>query len=263
MSESMSHNGRRYGQAGFALILALLALLLLTFLGLTLAATTSTELQIATNYRWGQQATYIAQTALDIARKQLREQTTWQIFLPVARRLPADMMNPPQWAPPVPPTRDFENRACDTGPLGGNQGYGVVLWPAGFAAPYQNVSAVPGTFGVTAETLRGAFTIWIRRTPEVQPNGSVLDSQRDDSAILTVEGTSPFEGVGGPVSDYQYRRRATRVLEVEITKTDPNDCDGRTGQTGNSPTGSGYDPCYGVTGAGLPGAPAEVNRNQN
>ena len=47
-------------QSGFALVLALLALLLLTFLGLTLAVTTSTELQIATNYRWSEQARYVS-----------------------------------------------------------------------------------------------------------------------------------------------------------------------------------------------------------
>ena len=44
------------GESGFALVLAILSLMLLTFLGLTLATTTSTELQIATNYRWSQQA---------------------------------------------------------------------------------------------------------------------------------------------------------------------------------------------------------------
>jgi hypothetical protein len=53
------------------------------------------------------------------------------------------------------------------------------------------------------------------------------------------------------------------VLEISILKNDQNDCENRGGQTGNSPTGSGYDPCYAVTGAGLPGAPDEVNKNQN
>lgn len=259
MSESMPHDARSVGEAGFALILAILALLLLTFLGLTLATTTSTELQIATNYRWGQQAYYVAQAALDVARRQLREQTTWQIFLPVARLTPAQMGARPMWAPPVPPERDFENSSCDTGPMGGNEGYGVVLWPAGFTAPYQNVSAVPGT----GQTLGGAFTIWIRRPLKIDAAGVALDDTRDDSAIVTAEGTAPFEGAGNPVGDYQYRRRATRVLEMAITKVDQNDCENRGGQTGNGPTGSGYDPCYGISGAGLPGAPREVNRNQN
>ena len=58
----------RSRQAGFALILAILSLMLLTFLGLTLAATTSTELQIATNYRWSQQALYNAEAGLEAAK---------------------------------------------------------------------------------------------------------------------------------------------------------------------------------------------------
>jgi len=260
MSESMRDDARSGGEAGFALILAILALLLLTFLGLTLATTTSTELQVATNYRWGQQAYYVAQAALDIARRQLREQTTWQIFLPVARTTQAEMGARPMWAPPVPPARDFENSTCDTGPMGGNEGYGVVLWPAGFIAPYQDVSAVPGT----GQSLGGAFTIWIRRPLKIDPTtGIATDDTRDDTAIVTAEGTAPFVETGNPVGAYQYRRRAVRVLEIEITKVDQNDCENRGGQTGNSPTGSGYDPCYGVTGAGLPGAPKEINPGQN
>ncbi len=56
------------GEQGFALVLAILALMLLTFLGLTLATTTSTELQIATNYRWGQQALYNAEAGLEAGK---------------------------------------------------------------------------------------------------------------------------------------------------------------------------------------------------
>ena len=59
---------RAAGEGGFALILAILSLMLLTFLGLTLAATTSTELQIATNYRWSQQALYNAEAGIEAAR---------------------------------------------------------------------------------------------------------------------------------------------------------------------------------------------------
>ena len=59
---------RRPGERGFALVLAILSLMLLTFLGLTLATTTSTELQIATNYRWSQQALYNAEAGIEAAR---------------------------------------------------------------------------------------------------------------------------------------------------------------------------------------------------
>jgi Tfp pilus assembly protein PilX len=41
--------GRARQESGFALIMALLSLMLLTFLGLTLAVSTSTETQIANN----------------------------------------------------------------------------------------------------------------------------------------------------------------------------------------------------------------------
>ena len=63
---------RRDGQSGFALILAIMCLLLLTFLGLTLAASTTTELQIATNYRWSEQAFYNAEAGLEVAKAYLK-----------------------------------------------------------------------------------------------------------------------------------------------------------------------------------------------
>ena len=60
--------------------------LVLTFLGLTLAATTSTELQIATNYRWGQQATYNAEAGIEVAKIYLRAvPNDWATILPKAR----------------------------------------------------------------------------------------------------------------------------------------------------------------------------------
>ena len=69
---------RRPGERGFALVLAILSLMLLTFLGLTLATTTSTELQIATNYRWSQQALYNAEAGIESARILLSRSATRQ-----------------------------------------------------------------------------------------------------------------------------------------------------------------------------------------
>ena len=67
--EAMSDKNRdRRHEGGFALILAILALMLLTFLGLTLATTTSTELRIATNYRWNTQALYNAEAGIEADR---------------------------------------------------------------------------------------------------------------------------------------------------------------------------------------------------
>ena len=70
-----------------ALVLAIMALMLLTFLGLTLATTTSTELQIATNYRWSQQALYNAEAGIEAAKAILRSMpvgTSWATLLPIA-----------------------------------------------------------------------------------------------------------------------------------------------------------------------------------
>jgi len=245
-------------QSGFALIVALLTLLLLTFLGLTLATTTSTELQIATNYRWGQQAFYNAEAGLEVAKRYLREQTAWSIFLPVARPSPISGKPTLTWTAAG---RDFENFDCDdagTGETGDFQGYGVVLNLPSFGR-FENVSAVQN------QTLAGSFTLWIRRKVMANDDGTVQDYDKDDQLVLTSEGTAPFVGAAA-ATDFAFRRRAVRVLEAELSKIDPNDCENRGGQAGNSPTGSGYDPCYAVNAGGLPtgtGAVAtEVNTGQ-
>ncbi len=71
---------RARGQGGFALILALMALVLLTTLGLTLTATTSTELRIATNFRWSEQAQHNAESGIELGKRYLR-QIDWRILL--------------------------------------------------------------------------------------------------------------------------------------------------------------------------------------
>jgi len=235
---------RHPGQSGFALIVALLTLLLLTFLGLTLATTTSTELQIAANYRWGQQAFYNAEAGLEVARRYLREQTAWTVVLPAPRVSPISGKPTISWTAAG---RDFENFDCDDGATGETadyQGYGVVLNLPSFGR-FENVSAVQ------SQTLNGSFTLWIRR--KVMPNndGTAQDYAKDDQLVITSEGTAPFVGAAA-TTDFAFRRRAVRVLEAELSKVDPNDCENRGGQAGNGPTGSGYDPCYAVNAAGLP-----------
>jgi hypothetical protein len=248
------------GESGFALIVALLALLLLTFLGLTLATTTSTEMQIAANYRWAQQAFYMAEGGLEVAKRQLRAQTTWSIFLPPARTALACGCTNPLGTLPGPwassATRDFENNQCDTT---GNQGYGAVLNLAGFP-PWENVNTLLG------QSLDGSFTIWIRRPTTFTTTGVAQDDDSDSRLIVTSEGTAPYRGAaaGGNVA---VQRRAVRVLEIEVTKIDPGDCEAnKGGQVGNGALGSNYDPCQVVDPKGLPGpggvAPREVDPNQ-
>jgi hypothetical protein len=145
------------GERGFALILAILALLLLTFLGLTLAATTSTELQIASNYRWAQQALFNAEAGLEAGRALLANMGDASVVLPPAR---AGGWDPATLGKPVPPgnrpgyayqrpdaqglaSRNFENSECDT--WGNGVGYGTVLDDGvTLGAPFQNVTTIFG-----------------------------------------------------------------------------------------------------------------------
>jgi Tfp pilus assembly protein PilX len=240
------------GESGFALIVALLALLLLTFLGLTLATTTSTEMQIAANYRWAQQAFYMAEGGLEIAKRQLRAQSTWNIFVPPARPVAAMGSIPVGW-PPTGATRDFENNQCDAA---GHEGYGVVLSLAGFGV-WENQNVLLG------QQLDGSFTIWVRRPVSPNNDGILADYANDDRLVVTAEGTAPYRGTaaGGNVA---IQRRAVRVLEIDVSKINPGDCESDLGgQAGNSALGANYDPCAVVNAAGIPGAggvaPTEVN----
>src|SRR5262245_52269208 len=104
----------REREQGIALIVAILALLILSLLGLALATTTSTEVQIATNYRWGQQAYYNAEAGIEFAKYQLNTFGNFGAFL-----------NPPNAAPnwTLRGSRNNENAGCD--PAG--VGYGLVF----------------------------------------------------------------------------------------------------------------------------------------
>ena len=236
--------GPRKGEAGFALVLAILSLMLLTFLGLTLATTTSTELQIATNYRWSQQALYNAEAGLEAARVILADgadpTSQCQPLLPARRVVPPGF----EGAAPGPVVtvtgRDFEMRACDTR---GGIGYGLVLADA--TTRYESVSTFQG------ESLNGAFTIWIRRPLDVTNEGEFSDSTEDDLLVIVSEGVAPYQGPG---TAFTRARQAVRVLETRYSLgvDPPNPCLGALGgQEGMSPTGENFNPCAPVTdGAG-------------
>jgi hypothetical protein len=244
-------SGGRGGEQGFALVLAILALMLLTFLGLTLATTTSTELQIATNYRWSQQALYNAEAGMEAARIILSNNadltTKWNDILPQAR---VDAGGGALWwdegsAPgPVETTiagRDFYNMDCDTR---GGVGYGRVLLDVATGTRYEDVSIFHG------ETLNGAFTIWIRRDLQTSPTGQFADVVGDnDSLVIVSEGRAPFSAStsGTDAAAAAMRsRQAVRVLETRFALDldevgEP--CETQVGQEGLSPTGENYNPC--------------------
>ena len=227
------HVGRR-GEGGFALVLAILSLMLLTFLGLTLATTTSTELQIATNYRWSQQALYNAEAGLEAARVILANGADaangWNDLLPPLRT--------GTWedgaAPKTPSTtdRDYYRSECDGR---GGVGYGRVLGVGGVR--YAEQSAFEGA------TLNGAFTLWVRRVLVVTNSGEYTDSPRDDTLVIVAEGVAPYTGVA---TAFTAARQAKRILETQLTlgiEMEKNACESMSGQSGMGSTGANYNPC--------------------
>jgi hypothetical protein len=240
---------RSVRERGMALVLAILSLMLLTFLGLTLALTTSTELQIATNYRWSQQAQYHAEAGLEAGRVILAQvadmSTYWTGHLYAARTTPWN--EGPTTNPPIPPTgtgRDYENAACDTR---GHVGYGLVLTNSNGTVRYENQSSFAG------QQLHGAFTVWIRRPLNVSLAGQYSEDATDNkNVVLVAEGVAPY--IGG--NTFIRAHQAVRVLETRFTLDiaevgKPCGLGRGLGQEGLSSMGENFNPCAPVTaGAG-------------
>ena len=270
----------RKGEEGFALILALLTLVLLTFLGLTLAASTSTELQIATNYRWSQQALYNAEAGLEVGKALLRNMN-WTTILPSARQgytrdgcVPDDTsvacwFESSTHTPPVAPytrpdlqtgaaSRNFENSGCDG--RGNGAGYGVVLDDGGGFGPVQNVTSI------MSQSMNGAFTLWVRRELLLNQDGSLSDapSVGDTRLILTAEGTAPYTGTAaGATSGMTFVNRSVRTMEATLSRELDTPCGTRGGQVGGGPEGSNFSPCDPITGASVGAALGGGARTEN
>jgi hypothetical protein len=230
----MSRDRRQ--ESGFALILAILALMLLTFLGLTLATTTSTELRIATNYRWNTQALYNAEAGIE-AGKVVLQTLFWDQALPLPRgpwTVPTTPVIGSRPADPPgglsPSTRNWEMWDCDR--QSNAVGYGVVLWDG--ANSYENVTVVPSF--ASAPALNGAFTLWVRRP--VTPSGAQYkDDALADNMILTAEGVAPYTGASS--STLMRSNQARRIIEVTLRRqSQPTPCDTRGGQIGGGPEGN-------------------------
>ena len=158
------------GERGFALVLAILSLMLLTFLGLTLATTTSTELQIATNYRWSQQALYNAEAGLEAARVVLSrtaDVTTQWTAHPAGGAHQPRVVASGRRAPPGRAGRRPGLLPLRLRPAG-RRWATAACSPTG-ALRYENQSVFDG------HALNGAFTIWVRRALVVDNAGQYSD----------------------------------------------------------------------------------------
>jgi hypothetical protein len=254
-------------QEGFALILALLALMLLTSLGLSLASTTSTELQIAVNHRWSEQARYNAEAGIEFGREFLSSVPNWGTILPPARGVATGWVATatPSTAPTDAlqsrldafgnPTRNYENWGCDQKGFG--RGYGVVLDDGVTAgAPFQFTSTVGGS------PLSGAFTLWIRRPVQWKADTgataqTLQDYTGDDVLILVAEGVAPFTQFN---SRSRVANRASQIVEVLLSNRGSSnqsinfgatECTTRQGQSGGSAQGTNSQACSVIDGASL------------
>jgi Tfp pilus assembly protein PilX len=241
-------SGKRWEhESGFALVLAILALLLLTFLGLTLATTTSTELQIATNYRWSQQALANAEAGIEAAKIILRDVSrangnnlltvlpadrttavTWNVNTGISAPAPGNVpTGTDAWSNPL---RQLQNAGCDA--RGGAVGYGAVL------------SGIQNRTTLFGQDLNGAVTIWIRRGFVQNMDGTFRDDGDNLKAVVTAEGVAPFAGSSASMAFVQ-ASRAVRVLEAsfQLTVGDASACTSYSGQGGGGVSGSGFWGC--------------------
>lgn len=229
----MKSDTRHEAQRGFALILAILALLLLTFLGLTLATTTSSELQIATNYRWSQQAYYNAEAGIEAGRIMLRAiPEDWATVLPAPRVAwlatnPAPKCGQGGNCTGTPAaTRNWEGVDCD---VRNGSGYGAVL------LANENITQYQG------RAVNGAFTLWVKRDVIAQA-ANLVDEGLNSVLVLTSEGVAPQAvTVGGA---YLQAARAVRVLQVKLFYGSvTRGCQAAEGQTGTTAGGGNFGAC--------------------
>lgn len=209
-------------EEGSAFIISILVLFVLSVLGLALMLTTTTEKDIAINYRWGEQAFFNADAALEYGKNVLAAtalaNTNFTAILPPARA-DATVANAAEiWGtalpgggcdPQVPPCRDYQYYIdqCPNAAGPCTRIYiGRVLQRPDLTSAMWDFRAPAGTpgdlDGDTVTDIEGTFTLWVRRpTVGTRDYGSLPGEE--DRVILTAEGTAPNAmgaGAGKPVS---------------------------------------------------------------
>lgn len=222
----------RTGNEGSAFVISILVLFVLSVLGLALMLTTTTEKEIAINYRWGEQAFFNADAALEYGKNVLSSYALvngdFAAILPPPRGpgqavpdivvTPADaddrtVKHPEGGGPCDPATagcRDYQYyidqcAAPGVGPCNRIYIGRVLNRQDGTAAMYDFRSPAGVAGDLDNDGVRdidGTFTLWVRR-PIVGTRDYGSLPNEDDRVILTAEGTAPNAlgaNTGRPVS---------------------------------------------------------------
>jgi len=221
----------KHCEQGSAFVISILVLFVLSVLGMALMLTTTTEKEIAVNYRWGEQAFFNADAALEYGKNVLASyalvNADFSAILPPAR---ADVTVPDDtapWAsahpeggascdPAVGGCRDYQYYIdqCPAAGVCNRVFVGRVLpRPDGTQAMYDfraPAGALGDLDGDGAQDIDGGFTLWVRRPIVGSRDYGSLPGE-EDRVILTAEGTAPNglgAGTGRPV--------AMRRLEMSL-----------------------------------------------
>jgi PilX N-terminal len=267
------HFPPRPSQQGSAFVISILILFVLSVLGMALMLTTTTEKDIAINYRWGEQAFFNADAALEYGKNVLGDHLLvdgdFVNVLPPAR---TDATVPDASAPWGEGHPD-RLASCDpTSPDCRDYQYFVDHCPPGAPGPCVRVyigrvlrrrddtkvqydfrlpgGDVPGDVDADGEAdLEGTVTLWVRRPIVGTRDYGAIDGANPiglhDRVILTAEGTAPGAmgaGAGRPVSLRRLEmtvRRPTAGIEGDRYGTVTSGSDTGTRQEGYDPVGPG------------------------
>jgi len=270
MDAKQTHSTMRTGgQEGSAFVISILILFVLTILGLALMLSTSTEKDISTNYRWGEQAFFNADAGLEYGKNVLAVYAlnvgNFQTVLPLPRAnvqvanatvaaATGPMLQGTDCAnPAVAGCRDYQYwiDQCPPGPYGTTGPctrvfIGRVLRRFGTGTPVlydfrsgglgTDFTEEDGINPIGTPDVQGSVTLWVRR-PIVGIADYGATDNRHDRVILTAEGTAPSGSLGG---------RPTSVRRLEMSVRLPSagvggDEYGRTGGTGGAAGGGRFD----------------------
>jgi PilX N-terminal len=240
-SQGIIDSSRRPGEEGSAFVISILVLFVLTVLGMALMLTTTTEKDIAINYKWGEQAFFNADAALEYGKnvlgQYLLKDGDFKNILPPARPDVTVADNTRPWGdalpenicdPKSPGCREYQYYVDHCPPVGTGPCVRVYIGkvlprPDGTLAQFDFRApggAVAGDLdGDGTPDVEGTITLWVRRPIIGTQDYGVSDARNPnglhDRVILTAEGTAPGAMGAGAGKSVSLRRLEMLVRRPE------------------------------------------------